>query len=44
MYGNLKDSHGELQAILRQRRYMLLRPELGTKPKCYYVGLDQEVV
>jgi Fe-S-cluster-containing dehydrogenase component len=44
MYGNLKDSHGELQAILRQRRYLLLRPDLGTKPKCYYVGLDLEVV
>ena len=44
MYGNLKDSKDELQEILRRRRYMLLRPELGTNPKCYYIGLDQEVV
>ena len=44
MYGNLKDSKDELQEILRRRRYMLLKPELGTNPKCYYLGLDLEVV
>jgi len=44
MYGNLKDREGELHAILAQRRYMLLKPELGTRPKCYYIGLDLEVV
>ncbi|MBI5486335.1 MAG: 4Fe-4S dicluster domain-containing protein [Deltaproteobacteria bacterium] len=44
MYGNLKDRKDELQAILHRRRYMLLKPELGTNPKCYYLGLDLEVV
>ncbi|OGS41266.1 MAG: hypothetical protein A2506_03130 [Elusimicrobia bacterium RIFOXYD12_FULL_66_9] len=44
MYGNLEDSKDELQEILRRRRYMLLKPELGTNPKCYYLGLDLEVV
>ncbi len=44
MYGNLKDTRGKLQRILRERRYMLLRPELGTHPRCFYVGLDLEVV
>jgi tetrathionate reductase subunit B len=44
MYGNLEDHKSELNAILHQRRYMLLKPELGTRPKCYYIGLDLEVV
>jgi Fe-S-cluster-containing dehydrogenase component len=44
MYGNLNDRQSELQAILHRRRYMLLKPELGTHPRCYYVGLDLEVV
>ncbi|MBI4871639.1 MAG: 4Fe-4S dicluster domain-containing protein [Candidatus Riflebacteria bacterium] len=43
MYGNLKDSKSELKQILRARRYTLLKPELGTHPKCYYIGLDHEV-
>jgi Fe-S-cluster-containing dehydrogenase component len=44
MYGNLKDSDDQLHEILQQRRHMLLKPELGTEPKCYYLGLDLEVV
>ncbi|MBI4870878.1 MAG: 4Fe-4S binding protein, partial [Candidatus Riflebacteria bacterium] len=44
MYGNLKDHQSELYQILRQRRYRVLKPELGTHPKAYYIGLDEEVV
>ncbi len=44
MYGNLNDPHDRLSVLLRQRRYRLLRPEMGTHPKCYYLGLDREVV
>jgi tetrathionate reductase subunit B len=43
MFGNLKDHRSELREILRQRRYSLLKPEMGTRPKCYYIGLDLEV-
>lgn len=44
MFGDLKDPKSHLSTILRQRRYTLLRPDLGTHPKCYYLGLDREVV
>jgi tetrathionate reductase subunit B len=43
-FGDLRDPKSSLRTLLRQRRYRLLRPELGTHPKCYYVGLDMEVV
>lgn len=41
--GDLKDPKSRIRKILRERRYGLLKPELGTNPKCYYVGLDLEV-
>lgn len=44
LFGDLKAPKGKLSTILRQRRYRLLKPELGTHPKCYYIGLDPEVV
>ena len=44
LFGDLKDPHGKLSTILRQRRYRLLLPEMGTHPKCYYLGLDREVI
>jgi Fe-S-cluster-containing dehydrogenase component len=43
MYGNIKDSRSELLRIIRQKRYMLLKPEKGTHPHCFYIGLTQEV-
>jgi len=44
LIGDLKDPKSKLNTILRQRRHVLLRPDLGTHPKCYYIGLDTEVV
>ncbi|MBI5508565.1 MAG: 4Fe-4S dicluster domain-containing protein [Deltaproteobacteria bacterium] len=44
IFGDLKDPKGELSTILNQRRFRLLKPEMGTHPKCYYLGLDREVV
>jgi Fe-S-cluster-containing dehydrogenase component len=44
IFGDLKDPSSKLSTILKQRRYRLLRPELGTHPKCYYLGLDLEVI
>jgi tetrathionate reductase subunit B len=41
--GNLKDPNSRIRRFLRERRYSLLKPELSTNPKCYYVGLDVEV-
>ncbi|MHC4909224.1 MAG: 4Fe-4S dicluster domain-containing protein [Planctomycetota bacterium] len=41
--GNLKDPDSRINRYLRERRYGLLKPELSTSPKCYYLGLDLEV-
>jgi tetrathionate reductase subunit B len=43
MFGNLKDPNSKIRKILDQRRYGQLKPEMGTNPKCYYIGLDKEV-
>jgi Fe-S-cluster-containing dehydrogenase component len=44
LFGDLNDPTSKLSVLLRQNRYRLLRPELGTHPECYYLGLDREVV
>jgi len=43
IYGNLKDPESKIRKILNTRRYGLLKPELGTNPKCYYIELDMEI-
>jgi len=43
IFGNLKDPNSKINKILHQRRYGVLKPDLGTNPKCYYIGLDKEV-
>ena len=44
IFGDLADPKSEISVILKQRRYRLLKPEMGTHPKCYYIGLDREVI
>lgn len=44
IFGDLNDPKSRISTILRQRRYRVLKPELGTHPKCYYIGLNGEVV
>jgi tetrathionate reductase subunit B len=44
MCGNLKDPRSPIRRILRERRYSVLKPDLGTDPKCHYIGLDLEVI
>ena len=43
LYGNLKDPESKIVKILHQRRYGLLKPDLGTDPKCFYIELDMEI-
>lgn len=43
IFGNLNDSSSEISQMLRKNRYSLLKPELGTNPRCFYFGLDIEV-
>lgn len=44
IFGDLGDPKSTISTLLRQRRYRLLRPELGTHPNCFYLGLDREVI
>jgi tetrathionate reductase subunit B len=44
IYGNLKDPNNPVLAVLHARRYSILKPEMATNPKCYYIGLDLEVI
>jgi len=44
VYGNLKDPHNPVSGVLHARRYSILKPEMATNPKCYYIGLDLEVI
>jgi tetrathionate reductase subunit B len=41
VFGDLNDPNSPIQAIARAPGVALLRPELGTRPKVFYVGLDQ---
>ncbi len=44
LFGDLADPKSRLSVILKQNRYRVLKPEMGTHPHCYYLGLDREVV
>jgi tetrathionate reductase subunit B len=44
IYGNLKDPKSKINKILNQRRYGVLKQDLGTNPKCFYIGIDKEVI
>ena len=43
MYGNLKDPDSKIHKVLHQNRYGVLKPDLGTNPKCYYLEIDMEI-
>jgi tetrathionate reductase subunit B len=42
--GNLKDPENPVSEVLHSRRYSILKPDMATNPKCYYIGLDLEVI
>ncbi|HJW21854.1 MAG TPA: 4Fe-4S dicluster domain-containing protein [Candidatus Limnocylindrales bacterium] len=43
VFGDLNDPASPIQAIVSAPGVALLRPELGTRPKVFYVGLEREV-
>ena len=43
VFGDLADPDSPIQAIVDQPGVSLLRPDLGTEPRVYYVGLESEV-
>ncbi len=42
-FGDLMDPEDEVRKIIEEERIQVLKPEMGTKPKVYYLGLDSEV-
>lgn len=44
MCGNIKDPKSKISLVVRQHRFGTLKPELGANPKCFYIGLDPEVI
>jgi len=43
VFGDLNDPESAVNKVLDIERINVLKPDLGTKPKVYYVGLDREV-
>ena len=43
IFGDLKDESSPVSAVLRDRRTQVMKPEAGTKPRVYYLGLEAEV-
>lgn len=43
MFGDMRDPFDPVRKIIEQERLGVLQPQLLTKPKCYYIGLDKEV-
>ncbi|HLB45192.1 MAG TPA: 4Fe-4S dicluster domain-containing protein [Candidatus Limnocylindrales bacterium] len=42
-FGDLNDPASEVSVILRDRATRVLRPELGTKPRVHYLGLEDRL-
>ncbi len=43
VFGDLEDPESPVRKILAEKRVYVLRPELGTEPKVYYVGFEKGV-
>jgi tetrathionate reductase subunit B len=43
MFGDMKDPYDPVRHLIESERLGVLQPQLLTKPKCYYAGLDKEV-
>lgn len=43
IFGNLKEKNSVISKFLRVKKINVLKPDLGTKPKAYYAGMDKEV-
>ncbi len=43
VFGDLNDPESDISQFLRDNRVEVLKPELGTHPSVYYVGIDDDV-
>ena len=42
-FGDLRDPASGVRQVLREKRVYVLKPDLGTEPKVYYVGFEKGV-
>jgi Fe-S-cluster-containing dehydrogenase component len=43
IFGDMNDKESPISAFLRDNRVMVLKPEQGNAPTCFYIGIDKEV-
>ena len=43
IFGDLNDPDSPVSRVVRENRVGVLKPDLGTKPRVFYVGLDEGV-
>ena len=43
VFGDLRDPQSSVRQILREKRVYVLKPDLGTEPKVYYLGFEKGV-
>jgi len=43
VFGDLRDPESPVRKIIQAERVNVLKPDLGTKPQVYYVGLQEGV-
>ena len=43
IFGNLKDPNSEISRRIASEPVTPLRPEMGTAPKVFYIGLDEAI-
>jgi len=43
IFGNLNDSSSLISEFIRDNAVQVLKPESGTAPMCFYVGMDKDV-
>ncbi|MCK5273100.1 MAG: 4Fe-4S dicluster domain-containing protein, partial [Alphaproteobacteria bacterium] len=43
IFGDMDDKESPISVFLRDNRVMVLKPEQGNAPTCFYIGIDKEV-
>jgi Fe-S-cluster-containing dehydrogenase component len=44
VFGDLRDPDSSVRKLLRDNRVYILKPDLGTEPKLYYIGFEKGVI
>ncbi len=43
LFGDLRDPKSQVSKVLKEKRSYVLKPDLGTEPKVYYIGFEKGV-